>query len=396
MTLHCQDGLVITMRLAIDARMMGAEATRGIGRYIHELVAALLKVAPQNKYILIAKSSDHAFRSHPSVETIVADIPWYGWQEQIEMPGVFKSAKADVVFVPHWNAPLFYNGPLFITIHDLLLRHFPQSAKVSTRNPFTRLIKRLGYRLILTSTLKKARRIFVPTEFVAQDVASFYPSVTSKIKVTGEGMPELKYRVPGTECLVFNRSTQYAVRDTASPNFLLYIGAAYPHKGLQDLLRAWKTISKKHPNLLLKIAGEMDVFMKTHEKWTKEHSLERVEFLDRVSENELDTLYTQAKALIFPSHFEGFGLPPLEAMAHGCPVIASRLQVLIEVLGQESAIFFEAGSSDGIISAVEQLLVEPEKYGQLTAKAAQELAQRHDWFKTAERLINFISWEEGK
>jgi len=371
------------MRIAIDARMMGAEATRGIGRYIQELVSALLKVAPGNKYVLIVKTADHAFRSHPSVETIVADIPWYSLQEQIKMPGIFRSAKADVVFVPHWNVPLFYQGPLVITIHDLLLRHFPHSAKASTKNWFVRFLKRFGYRLILASAIKRARKIFVPTEFVARDVASFYPRVASKIEVTGEGMP------------VFSYQARSAKREETG-NFLLYVGAAYPHKGLQDLLQAWKKISEKHSELSLKIAGEMDVFMQDYKKWSGEHNLKRVEFLGRVSDEELDTLYAQAKTLVFPSYFEGFGLPPLEAIAHGCPVIASRLDVLIEVLGRDGAIFFDPGSSDGIIYAVLQLLAEPEKYGQLTVKAAQDLAGRHDWLKVAERLINFISWEERK
>lgn len=369
---------------------MGAEATRGIGRVIHELVRAMLQIAPENKYVLIVRSEEHDFKSYPSVETIVADIPWYGLEEQIKMPRILSSAKADVVFIPHWNVPLFFRGPLVITIHDLLLRHYPHSAKTSTRNPITRLIKRLGYRLILWRAINNAKAILVPTEFVSRDVASFYPRAASKIVVTGEGMPRLEAGSLNLESRKIQIQGASPSFQLSASSFLLYVGAAYPHKGLQDLLQAWPTISEKHADLHLKIAGEMDAFMAAQKKWTEEHTLKNVEFLGRVSDEALDTLYTQAKALIFPSHFEGFGLPPLEAIARGCPVIASKTEASLEVLGQDSAIFFDPGSHNGIISAVEQVLGRPEKCGQLTAKAAQELARRHDWLKAAERTLQVL------
>lgn len=354
------------MRICIDARMMGPENTRGIGRYIEELVRHLLALGTDDRFVLVTRSADHPFKNHPRVETLAADIPWYGLAEQLKLPSVFRRAKADLIHVPHWNAPLLYRGPLVVTVHDLLLRHFPASAKTSTRTWLLRLAKRLLYRVVVANAVRHARRILVPTEFVKQDVAYFFPSAASKIMVTGEGMPKPELPpVPSPQ--------------SPAPSYFLYVGSAYPHKGLGDLLDAWPTIHGRYPGLKLKIAGEKDVFMTRYERRVAEFGLQDVEFLGRVSDSGLARLYGDASALVFPTHFEGFGLPPLEALAHGCPVIASDIPVLREVLGKNGATYFRLGDTDGILAAVESVLAQPEKSRSAARAAAFELQARHSW-----------------
>src|SRR5207237_229701 len=161
-----------------------------------------------------------------------------------------------------------------------------------------RLLKRIGYRLVLSHAIRSSRRILVPTQFVADDVRHFYPNSSSKIVVTGEGMAVVS--IPTTYKLTPN-------------SYLLYVGSAYPHKGLTDLVDAWPSISRDHPELTLKIAGSEDAFMKRLKQDVVQHKLERVHFLGYVDDAELDELYRHAIAFVYPSHFEGFGLPPLEA-----------------------------------------------------------------------------------
>jgi glycosyltransferase involved in cell wall biosynthesis len=358
------------MRICIDARMMGPENTRGIGRYIEELIRAMLELEPDNRYILIVRKPDHPFKDHPSVETLVADIQWYGLAEQFKMSEVFRQAKADLVHVPHWNVPIFYRGPLVITIHDLLLRHFPLSAKTSTRAWPMRLAKRLLYRVVVANAVGRARRILVPTECVKSDVESFYPSAKGKISLTGEGMPPLSAdnRLPPAD-------------------YLLYVGSAYPHKGLDDLLAAWPKLHGRHPELELKLAGEQDVFMRRMMARAESENLVGVDFLGKVSDEQLKRLYSGAVALIFPTHFEGFGLPPFEALAQGCPVIASDIPVLQEVLGENGATYFRLGDSDGILAAVESVLAQPEKSRSSAREAAARLMRRHTWQGAAEKTF---------
>jgi glycosyltransferase involved in cell wall biosynthesis len=375
------------MRIGIDARMMTPKATRGIGRYIEELVRALLAVAPDHQYALVTRHPIHPFASHPSVETVVADIQWYRMREQLQMPSVLRSLKADVVHVPHWNVPLVTGGPLVVTIHDLLLRHESMSARISTRHPIVAGFKRLGYRATLFSTLHKAKRLLVPTEFVANDLRTLYPFTAGKIVVTGEGMGKHE-RFPHS-------------MDARPPQskYLLYIGSAYPHKGLDLLLSVWRDVELQYPDLRLKIAGANDVFMDRLKDTAQKQKLTRIDFLGFVPEDELWSLYQDAAAFVFPSRFEGFGLPPLEAIRAGCPVISSDAASLPEVLGPDGAFFFQSGSRNDILRAIDTVLRDPVAAREKTARAFPELRARHDWTKTAERTLgvyeSLASWRHG-
>ncbi len=363
------------MRITIDARMMGPGNTRGIGRYIEELVRAMLVVAPEHEYTLIVRPGFSSLSTLlPTVyrlRFVIADIPWYGWQEQLRMPDVFRATNPDIVHIPHWNVPFFMPCPYVVTVHDLLLRHLPQSANISTRSWPIRLIKRLAYRVVLARALRQARQILVPTDAVKQDLAHWYPAMVQKTAVSGEGMPTLSL-------------------ETATPreNWLLYVGSGYPHKGLDDIWQAWPRIREVFPQLSLKIVGTTDAFMQRHVTTVKERSLEGVEFLGQVDDQQLGDLYHRALGLVFPSHFEGFGLPPLEALAHGCPVLASDLPVLREVLGTEGVIFFRVGSINAILEAVRELMVSPVLQSQAAQDAAKKLTRRHDWNDVAQRTLD--------
>lgn len=362
------------MRIAIDARMMGPTSTRGIGRYVEELIRHMLEIAPEHTFVLVTRQKDHPFVHHPSVETHVVDIVWYGLQEQLRMSRVMRSLRADVVHFPHWNVPLNFSQSYVLTVHDLLLRHFPASAKASTRGPIVRAIKQLGYRLVLSHAISRAARILVPTQTVADDVAQLYPRSRSRLIVTGEGMPS-------------SPLDEGAALDRQSP-YLLYVGAAYPHKGLDDVLAAWPSVSREFPELRLRIVGEQDVFMRRAMDLAKTSNAPRVEFLGSVSDENLQKLYCNATAFVFPTHFEGFGLPPLEAIAHGTPVLCSDIPVMREVLGDDGAIFFRPGSPNDILLAVQRLMREPEHVRQQTREQAVELARRHQWKNAAQHTLN--------
>lgn len=363
------------MRIGIDARMMTPKATRGIGRYIEELVRAMLVAAPHHRYVLVTRRAIHPFSSHASVETVVADIPWYGPAEQLRMPGVLRSLKADVVHVPHWNVPIVTGGPLVVTIHDLLLRHEPMSARISTHRPFVAAIKRAGYRVTLAAALRHAKKILVPTEFTANDLRTLYPHTADRIVISGEGM---EHRI------MFPR---HAEHKPPQSKYLLYIGSAYPHKGLDFLIDAWADLEMMHHDLRLKIAGADDVFMQRLKDDVRGRKLTRVDFLGYVKEDDLTSLYRDALAFVYPSRFEGFGLPPLEALQAGCPVISSDAAALPEVLGPDGAFFFQSGSRTGILHAVEKVLLDPGSARRMAADALPGLRARHSWMGAAKRTL---------
>lgn len=362
--------------------MMTPKATRGIGRYVEELIRAMLEVAPNNRYVLVTRSAIHPFSSYPSVETRVADVHWYGIKEQLKMPSVLRSLKADVVHVPHWNVPITYNGPLVVTIHDLLLRHEVTSARISTRNPIVTILKRMGYRATVDAAIRHAKKILVPTFFVSQDLKTLYPNVADKIVVTGEGMGRRN---------IFYKN--FANQPPPS-KYLLYVGSAYPHKGLDLLIDAWEEIEMQNPELRLKIAGEEDVFMERLKSEVQKRKLPRVEFLGFVKDDDLQKLYNEAQAFVFPSRFEGFGLPTLEALQAGCPVISSDATALPEVLGEDAAFFFKSGSKTDMIRAIERVLADPQAAKNQAQQALPELYARHDWIRTAKKTLQAYEMAE--
>lgn len=341
------------MRLVVDARMMGAGNTRGIGRYIKEITEHLRPLLAENDEMVLLQP----------------DIPWYGLGEQLRFPSIIREAKPDVLWVPHWNVPLFYRGPLVITVHDLLLVHQPASAKASTRGPIMSWLKRVGHRMILSNALKRASVILVPTQSVADDIKRYYPSASSKVVVTGEGLSQL----PAPQS------------STISGDYILYVGSAYPHKRLDLLVDAWPTISKNHPGLSLVITGKDDVFLSRIKSQVQNNGSDRVLFAGPVNDQELSTLYANASAFVFPSSFEGFGLPPIEALAAGTPIIVSDIPVLREVLPTKGVFFFRSGDKHGMITAIETVLSNLPQADAEAAEGGEEVRRRHQWEETAKR-----------
>jgi glycosyltransferase involved in cell wall biosynthesis len=343
------------MRLVVDARMMGAGNTRGIGRYIKEITDHIRPKLKQNDELVLLESS----------------IPWYGLAEQLRFPSIIRAAKPDLLWVPHWNVPLLYRGPLAITIHDLLLRHQPTSAKASTRGPIISWLKRFGHRIVLSNAIHRASVILVPTQAVADDINKYYPSAQKKVVVTGEGLSELPQ--PSASKI--------------SGDYLLYVGSAYPHKRLDLLIDAWPTISKNHPTLSLVIPGKDDVFLSRIKSQVQNNRVGNVLFVGSKEDQELSSLYSNASAFVFPTSFEGFGLPPIEALSAGTPVIASDIPVLREVLPSKGVFFFKSGDKDGMITAIESCLADLPKAKSEARQGGQEVRRRHRWEDAAGKTL---------
>lgn len=367
------------MHIALDARMMGAGNTRGIGRYIEESVRAALEVDHDLRYTLVVRDLvGTPFAGHPRVDHVVTDIPWYSIAEQWQMASVLEGIGADLIHVPHWNVSLRMRKPFVVTVHDVLLLRQPMSAKVSTKGFVTRTIKQAGFRLVLRQAVVKAQKIFVPTEFVASEVAECLPVQKAKMLVTGEGITR------------FSKSDS---RLCSTSPYLLYVGSAYPHKRLDLLMSAWGKIQQKYSGFTLLIAGEKDAFMERlaeHATCNTQHATtdsERIKFLGRVTDAELAGLYKGATAFVFPSSYEGFGLPPLEALSLGCPVIASDIACLREVLPKEGVEWFRDGDEHDIIRALEHVLDDPLRAKSRAVSVQDKVVSQHDWRNSAKRVV---------
>ena len=362
------------MRITIDARMMGAANTRGIGRYLEEIIRAMIELNPGNEYDLLERNP-HAspFLGHPSVTHVAADVPWYGLAEQFKLPELIRATHPDLLFVPHWNVPIFDRTPRIVFIHDLILLEEPQSVNVTTRGPVVSGLKRLGYRIALRNALTRSKAILVPTDFVKEWIQKRFPNLQTPIVVTGEGMP--------------NSDTSLWQDPNQEHPYFLMVGSAYPHKNHAAVIEAWKVIQERHPGVILKIVGSKDAFMNRLESMVRDSGLTQVEFAGAVSDESLRTLYAESLALIFPSRWEGFGLPPLEALAHGTAVLSSNAACMSEVLGNEGIIYFKPDRTDDIVRAVETVLQNPMGVRVKAREVIPKLRERHDWRLAAERTL---------
>lgn len=312
------------MHVTIDARLAGAT---GVGRYIRNLVRQLALSAQTDRFTLLVRPQDRDLFSLPGnfgfYETGVA---WHSLSEQLHLPLILAELRPDVIHIPYYNIPVFYRGPLVVTIHDLtILDH--ATGKASTLPAPVYSLKHRGFRMVLNQAVTRARKILTVSEAVRDDLVARYPAAAGKTVVTYEGID------PG----LLKLGKQSGLSPVAGP-YLLYVGNAYPHKNLEFLLDAFvRYQGKERSSLRLVLAGPDDYFYRFLKD--KFGNVKNVFFYGPATDVKLAALYRHARAAVFPSLSEGFGLPPLEALSLGCPVYASDLPVFREILGPHARFF---------------------------------------------------------
>jgi glycosyltransferase involved in cell wall biosynthesis len=234
------------------------------------------------------------------------------------------------------------------------------------------LLKRLGYRAVLSSALKKSEKIIVPSNSVKQDLINMYPAYTDKIRVTYESGE-----------LEIGRKTDTKIEHK---NYFLYVGNAHPHKNLQRLIRAFSSLIKDYPQQKLVLIGKRDFFYKKLEKYIQDLSLgENIVIQFNVDNSNLSSWYRNAQALVFPSLSEGFGIPGLEAMHCGCPVLASDITVFREIYGQ-AAMYFDPSSSLDIAAKIRKFIEHPDSK-QVLVHSGYNQVKKYSWRKMAKETL---------
>lgn len=307
------------MKIGIDARLIHET---GVGRYIRNLIEELGAADDKNTYVIFLNASGFDKFTVPNNrwKKVKANAVWHTLSEQIWMPIVFYRQRLDVVHVPYFNIPIFYFGTMIVTIHDLTIKHF-HTGKASTRFWFIYTIKRLLYGIVLSIGISRAKHIIVPSFATKAEIIEHYHVSEKRITVTYEGVdPE-----------IMNKSYKNIRELSLIPTpYFLCVGNAYPHKNLSVVIDA---LEKSKTNAKVVFAGKEDFFYKRlRQEITRRGLSSRVVFLGFADDESLRVLYTHAQALLFPSLMEGFGLPPLEALSCGCPVIASDIPVHREIL----------------------------------------------------------------
>lgn len=346
-------------RIGIDVRM--AHCT-GIGRYIRGTVSALHNV--HWKYILFGP---HRHREDFPVQMsfINTDIPIYGFREQIGIP--LLARECDCLHIPHYNAPLFWKKKLIITIHDLIHLHFPDH--------LTSPLARLYSSTLLPLILRRADQIIAVSKFTKDDLIKTLRIDARKITVIHHGV-DPRFNI--------NLATKKN-NGSEKEKYLLYVGLIKQHKNVGILIESFLRLKKRtgFENLKLRLVGKSDMKQKIVREWIYEINRNDDILLEpQVDEQRLIDLYHNAAVLVFPSLYEGFGFPLLEAMASRIPIVASRAASIPEILGEGAGLYFDPHSA----SELEQCLLKILQSSYLASRLIEDGSKRlkqFQWDKSA-------------
>lgn len=280
--------------------------------------------------------------------------------EQITLPLYLLRRKSPLLINLCNTAPVFYSHQL-VTHHDITYLKYPKSFPFSFR---------LLYRIISPLIIRNSKQVITVSQFSRSEIASRYRCPDEKIKIIYNAVSD-----------IFKPPKELASHPDKQ-RYLLAVSSTNYHKNFHGLIDAF---SDANLDIDLKIiGGSADVFSKLELK--RNHP--RIHFVGRVNDDELVKLYQHATAFVFPSFYEGFGIPPLEAQACGCPVISSNTASMPEVLG-ESVLYFNPESKRELINALRLIVTDAELRAQLVEKGFKN-TERFSWAKSAGKLNDII------
>lgn len=364
------------MKIGIDARMYGVGFT-GIGRYSAELIEHLAKKDTENEYVLfMRKEAFNDFQAPGSrFKKVLADYKHYSFGEQFGFNSVIKKEKLDLMHFTHFNAPVFYNQPFVVTIHDLTLSFFPGKKM----NHF---FQRMAYHWVIHNVTKKAKQIIAVSQHTKKDLIEHLHVPEDKVRVIYNGVTA---KFGGTEP---TKRPELMKKLGLTKPFFLYTGVWRDHKNIVGLIKAFAKFNENVGGQYhLVVTGPHNPAYHEVPDTVKELGLEEdVHLVGLVSEEDIYALYLNAQAYVFPSFYEGFGLPPLEAMQCGTPVVASNVSAIPEVCGKENALYFDPHNIDDMAARMKQLTTDPALRQRLVDKG-RERVKFFSWDKMTDEVL---------
>ncbi len=368
-------------RIGIDGRYV-QDHFPGIGRYTYHLIEGLASLYPEEAFVLIhnpalpnTRYRLGALTRCPNLELCRVDVPTLSPAEQVVLPWVVRRLSLDLLHSPYYIKPYWLPCPSVVTIYDLIPALYPQHLP----SAWARLIYRATTRLALTT----ARRVITLSQASRRDLVERYGMPAAKVQVTYLAA-DARFRPQSAEGVAAVR-WKYALPEA----YILYVGVNKPHKNLVRLAEAWGVVSRQPAaaGRQLVIAGYWDPRYPQARERARQLGLEdRMRFLGPVAEEDLPALYSGCELFVFPSLYEGFGLPVLEAMACGAPVACSNTSSLPEVAG-DAALYFDPTNVEAIAEVLDHAMREPDLRADLRERGLAR-AMEFSWQETARR-----TWE---
>ncbi|MDO9543397.1 MAG: glycosyltransferase family 1 protein [Kiritimatiellia bacterium] len=378
------------MRIGIDARWIFKE-TSGIGVYTRELIRHLAQIDRQNQYVLFFRDEDLmrtiqaevASFSSGNFATLLLDFGLFSIKNQLVMPAIIKEQNLDVFhstnyMIPFFAFPRHHSGrtACLITIHDLIPLIFPEAAPRSRKTRFfpvyRRLMKEMAWRSDIIITDSNSSR---------NDIIARLPCRPERVIVIGLGVN------PRFKPIAATNSSLPVPRFNRREKIILWVGRQDPYKNLMGLIEAFAMLRGQHQGPLeLRLIGPSESrYPEPLERIRGLGITNAVKWIGHVSEARIVSEYQNANMLVMPSFYEGFGLPALEAMACGTPVVCSNRGSLPEVCGQ-AALPVNPDNISEVCSAMQRVLTDSQLSSDLISRGFQQAA-KFKWQETAKQTV---------
>ena len=368
------------MRIGIDYTAAVRQGA-GIGRYTRELVRALAKLDQSHDYVLFAAAGgqrpedaswppNFQIRSVPLSDRALA-ILWHRLQLPLWVELV--TGPVDIFHSPDFVLPPVRGAKTLVTVHDLSFIRYPQCADANLRAYLNKVVPR---------SVHRADLVLADSQSTKDDLVELLGVEARRIEVVYPGVEE-RFRPIEDQALLEKVRERYDL----PPRFILGLGTLQPRKNFSRLIEAYSLLVARHPSLRLVIAGGKGWLYEEIFATVEQLGLEdKVIFPGFVADEHLPALYNLADLFVFPSLYEGFGLPPLEALACGAPVITSDASSLPEVVG-EAGLMVEATDAEALAEAMNRVLEDNTLRERIIAKGMKQ-AKKFTWEKAAAKLLS--------
>jgi glycosyltransferase involved in cell wall biosynthesis len=360
------------VRIGVDARRLN---DFGIGTYIRNLLQHLARLDRQSEFVVFCRPSDCGLVASmgENLRAVPERAGTYSLVEQVRVPLALKREGVTLFHAPHYVLPPLVGCRSVVTIHDCHHLMFPRDLPHPLAHAYARTSMRLAAR--------RASRILTVSESAKRDILRFVDVPEDKIAVIHNAYDE-RFAIEPCEADVVRVRDRYQLQDP----FVLYAGNVKPHKNLERLIEAFHLLRKGGlTHLKLVLLGEDISKYTALRRAVHAHQLHsHVRFLGHQSEETLQVMYRLASVFAFPSLYEGFGLPPLEAMASGTPVVASNASSLPEVVG-DAAVLVEPRDPQAIADGIRRVLCDADLRQQLRARGLAR-ARQFSWETSVRRI----------
>jgi glycosyltransferase involved in cell wall biosynthesis len=324
------------MHIAIDARVINS----GTGTYVAKLLEYLQEIDTENTYSVLVREKDRDYwkPTAPNFTVHVAEFDNYSFAEQIGYKKFLEDLKPDLVHFCMPQQPLLYKGCRVTTMHDMTLLNTYNSDKNWLVFHAKQFIGRFVWKRVATIS----DHVIAISENTKREYQEFSHIPDEKISVIYESGEVLKGELIPYDSLPFS-------------HFIMYVGQQPDYKNIRRLMDAHQQLLDNNPELGLILVGRMNPDTVANQRYTESRGYKNIHFTGFIPDEQRDWLFTQARAYVFPSLMEGFGLPPLEAMSYGTPVISSNASCMPEVLG-EAAEYFNPTNIDEMAQTIRKVL----------------------------------------